>query len=82
MTELRNFRRNFRNDRILNEIASAFSKPRNDGISAMTDEFRIYCDEILGSSPRMTKKVKSGDDTGLGNSGILRDCFGRFAPSQ
>ena len=29
---------------------------------AMTDEFRIYCDEILGSSPRMTKKVKSGDD--------------------
>ena len=34
-------------------------------IFAMTDEFRIYCDEILGSSPRMTKKVKSGDDIGL-----------------
>ena len=28
----------------------------------MTDDFRILCDEILGSSPRMTKKVKSGDD--------------------
>ena len=37
----------------------------------MTDEFRIYCDEILGSSPRMTKKVMSGDDTDLGNSRIF-----------
>ena len=36
----------------------------------MTDEFRIYCDEILGSSPRMTKKVKSGDDI-VGNFRIL-----------
>ena len=37
---------------ILDEIASAFFKPRNDGgfrnggILAMTDEFRIFCDEI------------------------------------
>ena len=52
-------------DGILNEIASSFVSltPRNDGISAMADEFRIYCDEILGSSPRMTQ--------GLGNSRIF-----------
>ena len=30
--------------------------------------------EILGSSPRMTQKVKLGDDTRLRNFG--RDCFG------
>ena len=34
--------------------------------------------EILGSSPRMTQKVKLGDDTRLRNFGrnFGRDCFG------
>ena len=44
-------------DGILNEIASVALLPRNDG------DFGILCDEILGSSPRMTAKRKSGDDT-------------------
>ena len=51
-------------DGILNEIASSFVllTPRNDeGIL----EFLVL--EILGSSPRMTKKVRSGDDTRLRN---------------
>ena len=43
-----------------------------DGILAMTDEFRIYCDEILGSSPRMTKKVKTEDDKKVKSGGEIR----------
>ena len=41
----------------MNEITPSALLPRNDG------DFRILCDEILGSSPRMTAKRKSGDDT-------------------
>ncbi|MDY4829919.1 MAG: hypothetical protein SO164_03745, partial [Campylobacter sp.] len=37
----------------------------------MTDEFRIYCDEILGSSPRMTKNASRGMAQGLENSRIF-----------
>ena len=57
---------------------------RNDGIFAMTDEFRIYCDEIPRSSrgmtknasPRMTQSGQAGDDTGLGIlDGILDLAF-------
>ena len=57
-----NFRRNFEWDcGNLNEIASSFVSltPRNDGIPQWRNfrqNFRILCDEILGSSPRMTKK--------------------------
>ena len=44
---------------------------RND-----SGNFRILCDEILGSSPRMTKNA-SRDDTRLGNSRIPSDfCLG------
>ena len=48
-------------------------------IFAMTDEFRILCDEILGSSPRMTENArrdfyrhpqhKLGDDIEVVGSG-------------
>ena len=52
------------------EIASSFASltPRNDRISAMTDEFRIFCDEIPQSSWGMTQS-RSGDDI-IGNSKI------------
>ena len=50
----------------------------------MTDEFRIYCDEIPRSSrgmtknasPRMIQGGQAGDDTGLGIlDGILEGIF-------
>ena len=41
-------------DGILNEIASVALLPRNDG------DFRIPCDEILGSSRRMTQNTQGG----------------------
>ena len=70
----------------MNEIASSFVSltprndvgnsllARNDGISAMMDEFRIYCDEIPQSSWGMTKKVKSGDDKEHARRDFYRDC--------
>nr|WP_321432682.1 hypothetical protein [uncultured Campylobacter sp.] len=53
----------------MNEIASAFSKPRNDA-----GNFRIPRDEIPQSSWGMTKNTQGGD--------FYRDCFGFFKASQ
>ena len=60
-------------DGILNEIASVALLPRNDVGNSRIPSIRdppvkLGDDresEILGSSPRMTKKVKSRDDTRL-----------------
>ena len=79
-------------DGILNEIASSFVSltprndagnsllARNDGIPAMTDEFKIYRDEIPQSSWGMTKKVRSGEF--YIKSRILRGCFASLAMTK
>ena len=58
---------------ILNEIASAFSKPRNDGISAMTAILDGILDGILNEIASVALLPR--------NDGILYGILNEIAPS-